>query len=132
MLMSSCVLIAFSDNYLYDIIALQCPLFQTLLKVSPKLIRILFKFFLLTWFLSSCQEIVEYKIVTTSCESLCCISQALWYTEERGQDGPIFGGKDQWKGLGVFFDSYDNDQLNNNPYIMIILNDGTQQYNHER
>lgn len=55
---------------------------------------------------------------------------ALWYTVDRGLDGPVFGSADQWQGLGIFFDSYDNDVQSNNPYIMIILNDGTKIYNH--
>ncbi len=34
---------------------------------------------------------------------------AIWYTEEIGTDGPVFGSSDNWKGLGVFLDSFDND-----------------------
>lgn len=35
--------------------------------------------------------------------------QAFWYTAQRGTEGPVFGSNDQWKGLGIFFDSFDND-----------------------
>ena len=35
--------------------------------------------------------------------------QAIWYTEQPGTEGHVFGSNDQWKGLGVFFDSFDND-----------------------
>ncbi|CAG7838364.1 unnamed protein product [Allacma fusca] len=56
---------------------------------------------------------------------------AFWYTEERAVEGPVFGSKDQWKGLGVFFDSFDNDNKHNNPYIMALTNDGTKQYDHQ-
>lgn len=45
--------------------------------------------------------------------------------------GPVFGAGDQWRGLGVFFDSFDNDGKGNNPYIMAMLNDGTKQYDHQ-
>jgi Legume-like lectin family len=31
---------------------------------------------------------------------------AFWYAAEPNQDGPIFGSKDNWKGLGIWFDSY--------------------------
>ncbi|XP_013405149.1 protein ERGIC-53-like isoform X2 [Lingula anatina] len=55
---------------------------------------------------------------------------AIWYTTQQGMDGPVFGGKDQWNGLGVFFDSFDNDGQHNNPYVMVMLNDGTKQYDH--
>jgi len=35
--------------------------------------------------------------------------QAIWYTAEKGQEGPVFGSNDKWNGLAVFFDSFDND-----------------------
>jgi hypothetical protein len=31
---------------------------------------------------------------------------AFWYAAEPHQDGPIFGSKDKWRGLGVWFDSH--------------------------
>ncbi|KAL5019807.1 hypothetical protein ScPMuIL_002699 [Solemya velum] len=56
---------------------------------------------------------------------------AIWFTEARGDDGTVFGGKDQWKGLGVFLDSFDNDGQHNNPYLMAMVNDGTKSYDHQ-
>ncbi|XP_061170528.1 protein ERGIC-53-like [Saccostrea echinata] len=56
---------------------------------------------------------------------------AMWFTEEKGQEGPVFGNQDMWRGLGVFMDSFDNDGQHNNPYIMAMVNDGTQQYDHQ-
>ena len=35
--------------------------------------------------------------------------QAFWFTREKGKEGPVFGSNDMWDGLGVFFDSFDND-----------------------
>ena len=35
--------------------------------------------------------------------------QALWYTTQKGMEGSVFGSGDQWNGLGVFMDSFDND-----------------------
>ena len=35
--------------------------------------------------------------------------KAVWYTEDTGNLGPVFGAADNWKGMGLFFDSYDND-----------------------
>lgn len=58
-------------------------------------------------------------------------TQAIWYTQERGQEGPVFGSNDNWKGLGLFFDSFDNDGLRNNPYIMAMVNDGSASYEHD-
>ena len=43
----------------------------------------------------------------------------------------MFGSTDKWKGLGIFFDSFDNDGQRNNPYIMAMVNDGTLVYDHE-
>ena len=43
----------------------------------------------------------------------------------------MFGSADHFNGLGVFFDSFDNDQKSNNPYIMAMVNDGTKEYHHD-
>ena len=37
------------------------------------------------------------------------VFQAVWFTEMKGIEGPVFGSNDYWKGLAVFFDSFDND-----------------------
>lgn len=56
---------------------------------------------------------------------------AFWYVENKGAyDGPVFGSSDKWVGLGLFFDSFDNDNKHNNPYIMAMANDGTKEYDH--
>merc|ERR1719223_2170908 len=57
---------------------------------------------------------------------------ALWYTDKKGVDGDVFGSNDQWNGLGIFLDSFDNDGQQNNPFILIMKNDGTQTYDHHR
>lgn len=57
---------------------------------------------------------------------------AFWYTQAKGSyDGDVFGSSDKWTGLGIFFDSFDNDNKHNNPYIMAVLNDGTRQFDHQ-
>lgn len=35
--------------------------------------------------------------------------QAVWYAENQGLEGPVFGSADMWNGVGIFFDSFDND-----------------------
>ncbi|XP_030385850.1 protein ERGIC-53 [Scaptodrosophila lebanonensis] len=56
---------------------------------------------------------------------------AFWYTTEKGDyNGPVFGSSDRWNGLAIIFDSFDNDNKHNNPYISAVLNDGTKQYDH--
>lgn len=59
--------------------------------------------------------------------------QAFWYTANKGDyNGAVFGSSDKWVGLGVFFDSFDNDGKHNNPYIMGVVNDGTQVFDHAK
>lgn len=59
--------------------------------------------------------------------------QAFWFTEHKGgNDGAVFGGADQWQGLAVIFDSFDNDNKHNNPYIMAMVNDGTKVFDHQK
>lgn len=56
---------------------------------------------------------------------------AFWYTADQGAyDGNVFGSSDKWVGLGVFFDSFDNDNKHNNPYVMAVVNDGTKEFDH--
>jgi mannose-binding lectin 2 len=33
---------------------------------------------------------------------------AMWYTKDRSELGPVFGSRDYFTGLGVFFDTYSN------------------------
>ncbi|KAF5270230.1 hypothetical protein FQA39_LY08444 [Lamprigera yunnana] len=57
---------------------------------------------------------------------------ALWYTQSKGAyDGDVFGSSDKWVGLGIFFDSFDNDNKHNNPYIMGMVNDGSKLFDHQ-
>ncbi|KAM7320439.1 hypothetical protein ACRRTK_020882 [Alexandromys fortis] len=56
---------------------------------------------------------------------------AIWYTENQGLDGPVFGSADTWNGVGVFFDSFDNDGKKNNPAIVVIGNNGQINYDHQ-
>jgi predicted nucleic acid-binding Zn-ribbon protein len=53
---------------------------------------------------------------------------AFWYTLENKQEGPVFGNKDQWRGLAVLFDSFDNDGMRDNPQVIAIMNDGTKHF----
>ncbi|KAF8939496.1 legume-like lectin family-domain-containing protein [Dissophora ornata] len=51
---------------------------------------------------------------------------AFWYTQEHAEDGPVFGSKDQWKGLGVFMDTSDPANQRTTSVIYGIMNDGTK------
>ncbi|KAG1667820.1 Protein ERGIC-53 [Nymphon striatum] len=54
------------------------------------------------------------------------------HQSRKSVEGTIFGSNDRWKGLGIIFDSFDNDGKNNNPFISAVLNDGTKSYDHEK
>ncbi|KAM3956239.1 lectin, mannose binding protein ergic53 [Aphomia sociella] len=57
---------------------------------------------------------------------------AFWYTTQRGDyTGEVFGSSDRWNGLAIIFDSFDNDNKHNNPYIMAVVNDGTKVFDHK-
>ena len=58
------------------------------------------------------------------------MSQAIWYVETPFQAGPVFGSMDRWKGMGILFDSFDNNSKRDNPYISLFVNDGTIAFNH--
>ncbi|KAL1934117.1 hypothetical protein VTP01DRAFT_6299 [Rhizomucor pusillus] len=48
---------------------------------------------------------------------------AFWYTKEPMPDGPIFGARDQWDGLGLWLDSAN--PKTHTPTTLAILNDGS-------
>ncbi|KAF9329012.1 hypothetical protein BG006_007901 [Podila minutissima] len=53
---------------------------------------------------------------------------AFWYTQDRAVEGPVFGSKDQWKGLGVFMDTSDPANQRSNSVIYGIMNDGSKPF----
>lgn len=60
---------------------------------------------------------------------------AFWYTKHRLILGPVFGGKDYFTGLGVFMDTYANQNGPHNhghPYISAMVSNGTFHYDHDR
>lgn len=34
----------------------------------------------------------------------------MWLTKQRMTEGPVFGSVDRFEGLGIFFDTYDNER----------------------
>ncbi|KAF1988060.1 hypothetical protein K402DRAFT_453232 [Aulographum hederae CBS 113979] len=54
---------------------------------------------------------------------------ALWVTKERAQQGSVFGFKDKFEGLGIFFDTYKNNRPGTVfPYVMAMIGDGNTAY----
>ena len=59
---------------------------------------------------------------------------ALWYTQERLTYGPVFGSKNGFKGLGMFFDTYSNHQGDHNhahPFVSAMVSNGSLLYDHD-
>lgn len=70
---------------------------------------------------------VEFKISGTG--SLFGDGMAMWVTKERAEMGTVFGMKDRFEGLGIFFDTYKNNRPGVVfPYIMAMLGDGQTSY----
>ncbi|KAL0083323.1 legume-like lectin family-domain-containing protein [Phycomyces blakesleeanus] len=59
---------------------------------------------------------------------------ALWLTKQRTSTGPVFGSVNQFEGLGVFFDTYDNERAHKHtfPYISSMLGDGIKSYDSDK
>ncbi|KAF9391987.1 Protein ERGIC-53 [Mortierella sp. AD011] len=49
---------------------------------------------------------------------------AFWYTQDRAVDGPVYGSKDKWKGLGLFMGTSDPANQRLTPVIYAYMNDG--------
>lgn len=61
---------------------------------------------------------------------------ALWLVEREdgapiGELGPVYGSHDYFRGLGIVFDTIDNDNKRNNPAISAHYMNGTLPYTHE-
>ncbi|KAG5483454.1 hypothetical protein CUR178_07775 [Leishmania enriettii] len=50
---------------------------------------------------------------------------AVWVAQPPRFDGPIFGRPSAFKGFGILFDSYDNDNRRDNPMVSLVYNDGS-------
>ncbi|KAG5509958.1 hypothetical protein GH5_07806 [Leishmania sp. Ghana 2012 LV757] len=50
---------------------------------------------------------------------------AVWVAQPPRFDGPIFGRPSTFKGFGILFDSYDNDNRRDNPMVSLVYNDGS-------
>ncbi|PRP87701.1 hypothetical protein PROFUN_02401 [Planoprotostelium fungivorum] len=72
---------------------------------------------------------VEMSFKAGSAAALGADGFAVWYTKESRREGNVFGNQDQWDGLAVVFDTFDNDGGSDNPSINVFRNDGTWSYN---
>lgn len=73
---------------------------------------------------------VEFKISGTG--SLFGDGMAIWVTKERAEMGTVFGMKDNFEGLGIFFDTYKNNRPGVVfPYVMAMVGDGQTSYDQQ-
>jgi len=71
---------------------------------------------------------VEFKISGDSTH-LFGDGLALWLTKERVQEGPVFGNKDNFEGLGIFLDTYANGRHTYSfPRVSAMIGDGKTGY----
>lgn len=60
---------------------------------------------------------------------------AFWYVKHPMQQGNVFGGADYFWGLGIFLDTYANQNgahAHTHPYISAMVNNATLAYDHDR
>ncbi|XP_026882982.2 lectin, mannose-binding 2-like b [Electrophorus electricus] len=60
---------------------------------------------------------------------------AVWLTRERMQTGPVFGNMNLFTGLGIFIDTYPNEDKQNErvfPYISAMVGNGSVVYDHDQ
>ncbi|XP_076023556.1 lectin, mannose-binding 2-like b [Genypterus blacodes] len=78
---------------------------------------------------------VHFKVHGLGKKNLNGDGLAVWFTKERMQIGSVFGNMNQFTGLGIFVDTYPNDNKNHDrafPYVSVMLGNGTLKYDHER
>jgi len=71
---------------------------------------------------------VEMKIKIGSPTALGADGMVFWYVQDFYKDGPMYGSADNWNGLAVVFDTFDNDEQGDNPYIGVLQNDRSWSY----
>ncbi|KAL4646538.1 VIP36-like protein [Arapaima gigas] len=77
---------------------------------------------------------VQFKIHGQGKKNLNGDGLAVWYTKERMQNGPVFGNTDFFTGLGVFVDTYPNEEKQHErifPYVSAMVGNGSVKYDHE-
>ncbi|XP_054468174.1 lectin, mannose-binding 2-like a [Anoplopoma fimbria] len=89
---------------------------------------------------------VHFKIHGQGKKNLNGDGLAIWYTKERMQKGPVFGNIDNFTGLGVFVDTYPNEEKQLEaqkkrytprtqrifPFVLAMVGNGSISYDHER
>uniref|UniRef100_F6WCA5 Lectin, mannose-binding 2 n=2 Tax=Xenopus tropicalis TaxID=8364 RepID=F6WCA5_XENTR len=85
-------------------------------------------------FLKDWELHVQFRIHGSGKKNLHGDGFALWYAKDRLQPGPVFGNHDKFHGLAVFLDTYPNDETTERvfPYISVMVNNGSLEYDHSK
>ncbi|XP_069799630.1 VIP36-like protein isoform X2 [Dendropsophus ebraccatus] len=78
---------------------------------------------------------VHFKVHGQGKKNLNGDGFALWFTKDRMQEGSVFGSKEQFVGLGVFVDTYPNEEKQHErifPYVSAMVSNGSLSYDHSR
>ncbi|XP_063050971.1 VIP36-like protein [Engraulis encrasicolus] len=78
---------------------------------------------------------VHFKIHGQGKKNLNGDGMAFWLTKERMQNGPVFGNMNLFTGMGVFVDTYPNEDKSHErvfPYISVMVGNGSFPYDHDR
>ncbi|OLY84105.1 L-type lectin-like domain-containing protein [Smittium mucronatum] len=71
----------------------------------------------------------DFKIGSKNKDHLYGDGLAFWATQSRAISGPVFGNRDRFTGLGVFFDTYANGLHNRQmPLVVAMMGDGIKSY----
>jgi len=72
---------------------------------------------------------VEFEFKISGTGHLFGDGMAMWVTKDRVDQGEVFGMKDNFEGLGIFFDTYKNNRPGVIfPYVMAMVGDGKTPY----
>lgn len=72
---------------------------------------------------------IEFEFAISGSGNLYGDGMAMWLTKSRAEQGPVFGMKDRFEGLGIFFDTYKNNRPGVVfPYVMAMMGDGQTAY----
>lgn len=72
---------------------------------------------------------VEFEFKIHGSGTLFGDGMAFWVTKSRVEEGPVFGMRDEFEGLGIFFDTYKNNRPGVVfPYVMAMVGDGKTKY----
>lgn len=79
------------------------------------------------------EMLLHFKIHGTG-DTLFGDGFAFWYSRDRLQEGAVFGSKDYFYGLGIFFDTYSNhngEHQHEHPYVSAMIGNGSVHYDHD-